>query len=387
VKFAISLKVGEQAVLTATDGENEVVVKSSEVCETSIKNPATEEIIKEQLGKLGSTIYELEKLDIASDENVFLRKSTLNQLRREATELLYEKGAVVYSRKEAGNIPLSRVFDFEKNKNDARAKISLKINHNNEIEFIDNMKVKRVYVPYNLDMEMAKTIEVEEKYLWIPNIVSKSEYALFDKNMKIYEGIFDGVCVNNPGSFYFFKENSNLKIHCGPFFNIINSFSAELLKGKGADSITFSIEANIRDMESIVRNSTLRTEIVSHAYAQLMVMKNCPMSMIKNCKNLQDCSKCEYRERFMLKDRKGAYFNIERENKLTHIYNSVPLTLIGKVFDFERAGIEFFFVDTKYLEDPEEIIDAMYCEINGVQTSNVLQENGFTRGHYLKNIL
>lgn len=387
VKFAISLKVGEQAVLTATDGENEVVVKSSEVCETSIKNPATEEIIKEQLGKLGSTIYELEKLDIASDENVFLRKSTLNQLRREATELLYEKGAVVYSRKEAGNILLSRVFDFEKNKNDARAKISLKINHNNEIEFIDNMKVKRVYVPYNLDMEMAKTIEVEEKYLWIPNIVSKSEYALFDKNMKIYEGIFDGVCVNNPGSFYFFKENSNLKIHCGPFFNIINSFSAELLKGKGAESITFSIEANIKDMESITRNSTLRTEIVSHAYAQLMVMKNCPMSMVKNCKNLQDCSKCEYREKIMLKDRKGVYFNIERENKLTHIYNSVPLTLIGKVYDFERAGIEFFFVDTKYLEDPEEIIDAMYCEINGVQTSNVLQENGFTRGHYLKNIL
>jgi putative protease len=118
-----------------------------------------------------------------------------------------------------------------------------------------------------------------------------------------------------------------------------------------------------------------------------MIMKNCPMSMVKNCKNLQDCSKCEYREKIMLKDRKGVYFNIERENKLTHIYNSVPLTLIGKVYDFERTGIELFFVDTKWLDDPEEIIDAMYCEINGVQTSNVLEENGFTRGHYLKNIL
>jgi len=109
--------------------------------------------------------------------------------------------------------------------------------------------------------------------------------------------------------------------------------------------------------------------------------------MLKNCKNLQDCDKCEYKNKFALKDRKEAYFNIEREDHLTHIYNSVPLTLIGKVSDFVKNNIEYFFIDTKWLEDPEEIIDALYCEINGVQTSNVLIENGFTRGHYLKNIL
>lgn len=387
INFAISLKIGEQAVLTAQMGNHKVVVKSEEVCETSIKNPATDEIINEQLGKLGSTIYELNHLDIIKDEDVFIRKSTLNQLRRDATDLLYEKGAVLYNREKINNIPFNTAFAFNENKKYVKPKISLKINSSEEAEFIDKVKVKRVYIPHNLDMNVVKNIEADEKYLWIPNIVSKAQYNVLKDNILLYDEIFDGVCVNNAGSFYFFKANSKLKLHCGPFFNIVNSFSVELLKDQGADGFAFSIEANIRDMESIVKNSSIHSEIVAHEYAQLMVMKNCPMSMLKNCKNLQDCDKCEYRKKYSLKDRKGVYFNIERENSLTHIYNSVPLTLIGKVNDFVKNNIEYFFIDTKWLEEPEEIIDALYCEINGVQTSNVLEENNFTRGHYLKNIL
>ncbi|MGB4438249.1 MAG: DUF3656 domain-containing protein, partial [Sedimentibacter sp.] len=366
---------------------HKVVVKSEEICETSIKNPATDELVTEQLGKLGSTIYELNNLEIIKDENVFIRKSTLNQLRRDATDMLYEKGAVRYNRENINNIPYNTVFSFVENEKDVKPKISLKINSNEEVELLDKVKIKRVYVPYDLNMDMVKNMEADEKYLWLPNIVSKSQYNVLKDNIKLYDEIFDGVCVNNVGSFYFFKENSNLKLHCGPFFNAINSFSAELLNEKGADGFTFSVESNIRDMESVVKNSSIKSEIVAHEYAQLMVMKNCPMSMLKNCKNLQDCEKCEYRNKFSLKDRKGMYFNIERENRLTHIYNSVPLTLIGKVNDFVRSNIEYFFIDTKWLEDPEEIIDALYCEINGVQTSNVLTESNFTRGHYLKNIL
>lgn len=386
INLSLSLKIGEPAILKASDGKNEVVVKSEELCETSLKNAVTEEMVKEQLNKLGNTIYEMNNLEISLDESVFVRKSTLNQLRRNATEILYSKGAVYYNRKKINNITRDEAFLYRE-KDEIQPKLSLKINSDDEIYLVDKVKVKRIYIPYDLNLDLVKNIDVDEKYLWIPNIISKTEHSLFNNNMKLYEEIFDGVCVNNVGSFYFFKENSKLKIHCGPFFNVINTFSANLLAERGAESITFSVEANIRDMESINKYSSVKTEIVAHEFVQLMVMKNCPMSLVKNCKNLQDCEKCNYRKSYALKDRKGVYFNVERKNRLTHIYNSVPLTLIGKVDDFVRANIEYFMVDTKWLDDAEEIVDAMYCEINGVQTSNVLKENSFTRGHYLKNIL
>ena len=384
ISLCIYLKIGEQAVLELSDGKNTVTVKSDEVCEISVKNPATDEIIKEQLSKLGNTIYELDRLKIEKDSGVFIRKSTLNQLRRDAVEILYEKCGRFYDRNDVPTLCYDDIFPFNK-KEDTSPKLSLKINSIDEIQYAES-KVKRLYVPYYLNMEDAKNIKAA-KYLWLPNIISKENYNVLKDNLDVYEKIFDGVCVNNVGSFYFFKKYSRLKIHCGPFFNIINTFSAELLKKKGADSFTFSVEANIRDMESIMKHTELSSEIVAHEYVQLMVMKNCPMSMLKNCKNLHDCEKCSYRNKYMLKDRKGVYFNIERDNRLTHIYNSVPLTLIGKTRDFVDENIEYFFVDTKFLNDAEEVIDTLYCEINGVRTSDILKENSFTRGHYLKNIL
>lgn len=387
INFDLTLKIGEEACLTATDGKNTVVVKSGEACETSLKNAATDEMIHEQLEKLGNSIYEFGSLNIQSQENVFIRKSTLNQLRRDAVDLLYKKGAVHYNRKESKDITRNEAFSFINADGDNQPKMSLKINENDEIYLADKLKVKRIYIPYNLNMDLVKNIDIKEKYLYLPNIVSKSQYNIYKNNMKLYEEIFDGVCVNNAGSFHYFRENSSLKLHCGPFFNIINTFSARLLEERGAEGFTFSVESNIRDMESVTKHTSIKTEIIAHEYVQLMVMKNCPMSMMKNCKNLQDCGACSHRNKYALKDRKGVYFNVERVNRLTHIYNSVPLTLIGKAKDFISANIEYFMVDTKWLDNPEEVIDALYCEINGVQTSGVLKENSFTRGHYLKNIL
>ena len=386
INFSIELKIGEQAVLKLSDGKNTIEVKSTEVCETSIKNNVTNEIIHEQLSKLGNTIYELNELKVEKDEGVFIRKSTLNQLRRDATEILYERCSRIYNRREIKPLTYNDIFTYNNEKNTS-PKLSLLINSIEELKYADNIKVKRLYVPYYLNMGKVKNVSIEEKYLWIPNIVSAANYKVLKENLKLYEDIFDGVCVNNVGSFYFFKKNSSLKLHCGPFLNIINTFSAELLKEKGARNFTFSVETNIRDMESMMKHTSLSSEIVAHEYVQLMVMKNCPMSILKNCKNLQDCEKCSYKNKYQLKDRKDVLFNIERQNKLTHIYNSVPLTLIGKVYDFVKTNIEHFLIDTKYLDDVEEIIDALYCEINGVNTPDVLQESKFTRGHYLKNIL
>lgn len=386
ISFNIELRIGHQAVLELFDGKNTIKVKSNEACESSLKNSVTDEIIREQLSKLGNSIYDLHELKIKKDQGVFIRKSTLNKLRRDAVEILYEKNAKTYDRKEIKNLSYNDVFPFRKGER-KHPKVSLKINSSQELAYLDKAKVKRLYFPYYLDVEDVRNIEVEEKYLWLPNILSEDNYKTLKDNINLYEEIFDGVCVNNVGSFQFFKENSKLKLHCGQYFNIINTFSTELLKDQGALGFTFSVEANIRDMENILRHTSLRSEVVAYQYVQLMVMKNCPMSMLRNCKNLQECENCSYSKNYQLKDRKGIHFNIERENELTHIYNSVPLTVFGKTDDFVKANVEYFFIDTKNIDEPEEIIDGLYCEINGMERSDILEENKFTRGHYLKNIL
>ncbi len=390
LSFVITLKAGEQAVLKASDSKNTIVVRSEEPCETSIKNLVTEEMIREQLGKLGNTIFELEELNILKEEkeeNVFIKKSTLNRLRRDAVRLLYEKGSICYNRPELKKITGKEVFSCNEIRKCIKPQLSLKINNENEVYLVDKLKVKRLYVPCDFDMELVKSINVGEKYLYLPNIVSEAQYGDFKKNMKLYEEIFDGVMVNNVGSFYFFRKNSRLKLHCGPFFNIVNSLSVKLLEEQGAEGFTFSVEANIKDMKSIMTHSSIKAEIVAHEYVQMMVMKNCPVSLIKGCKGHENCDTCKNRYKYALNDRKGAFFHMERKRGLTYIYNSVPLSILRRAEDFASLNIEYFLIDTKWVNNPREVIDALYREINGIETLNILKENSFTRGHYFKNTL
>ena len=392
IDLGIEIKIGNKIKLIAKDDNHEVIVYSDEIVEESIKNPVTKDIIEEQLNKLGNTVFKLNNLQIDFDENAFARKSTLNQLRREAVDKLYELKANVYKRNKVDRISKIELFNKAQREN-KKPTISFKINSVDDIKYIDNTKIGRVYVPYNLDVSSVINIKNVEKYLYIPNVVTEDTYDYLISNLKRYEDIFDGVCVNNIGTYRFFEKHSTLKIHCGYFFNVINTYNAIALQEKGANGITFSVEANIKDIESISEHTDIKTELVSYAYVQLMTMKNCPFSVVKGCKSSGNCSVCEYRTGYKLKDRINVNFNIEREteNKLTMLYNSVPLTTIGKTNEFLDYDINYYFIDSKWAEDIKSVIDVLDKEIKDKYVENdeydILKSNSFTRGHYFKNIL
>ncbi len=393
IDLSIEIKIGNKIKFLARDDKHEVIVYSDETVEESIKNPVTKVIIEEQLNKLGSTVFKLDRLEIDFDENAFARKSTLNQLRRDAVDRLYELNANVYNRKKIDRVSKYELFTKSKCRENVKPKISFKINSMDDLKYIDKTKIGRIYVPYNLELSNIKSIKDVEKFIYIPNIVNKDTYDYLLNNLKMYEDIFDGVCVNNVGTYRFFENHSKLKIHCGYFFNIINSYNAIALQEKGADGITFSVESNINDVESISEYTDIKTELVSYAYIQLMTMKNCPFSVIKGCKSSGNCNICEYKSGYKLKDRINVNFNIEREaeNKFSMLYNSVPLTTIGKTSEFLDYNINYYFIDIKWAEDIESVIDVLYKEINDKYVENdeydILKSNSFTRGHYFKNVL
>lgn len=419
IDISIEIKLGSMIKLTASDGKHEVTVYSDEIVEKSIKNPVTREIIEEQINKLGNTVFKLDNLQLSFDKDAFVGKSTLNQLRREAVDKLYELNANNYNRKNIEKISKKELLkSIEGSKKiDIKSKISLKINSENDLKHIEFSKIGRIYVPVHL-ISVFETLFCNnnanadvEKYLYIPNIVSEDMYKYLKENLKSYEQIFEGVCVNNIGTYKFFEEYSSLKIHCGYFFNIINSYNARLLQERGAEGICFSVESNIKNIESISEHTDMKIELVSYAYIQLMTMKNCPFSVLKGCKSQGNCSICEYRTGYQLKDRLNINFNIERgfgsndnlhseknslisnftDNKVSLLYNSVPLTTIGKTNEFLDYNIDYYFVDSKWVDDINPVIDVLYKEINEEYIENseydILKSNSFTRGHYFKNVL
>lgn len=382
----------EYAVLEIKDKKNIVKVYSEEKIEDSINNPISCETIKEQLEKLGNTIYTPGKIDIIADDNIYIKRSEINKLRRKAIDKLFNKSGVIHKGRKKININYTDTVAVNKKIN--LTEISLKISNKKELESVDLSKVGRLYLPIESDINVKKLKNVFRKdiYLWIPNIVNTKQYEFINNNIEMYQEIFDGVCVNNIGTFWFFNKNSNLKIHCGYFMNILNSYSVKLLEESGANGITYSIESNIKDIDKISKTTNIHTELAAFIYICVMTMKNCPLSLTKKCSENNNCSKCNIYDSINLIDRKGAKLNIEKTNYITKLYNSVPLSIIGKVNKFLESSINYYLIDSKWIDNVSMIVDTLYDELNNNKPDNLiykklLKENTFTRGHYFKNVL
>ncbi len=396
VNFSIDIKLGEKIRLVGSDDKNTACFDSDEIVDISINNPITEKMIIEQLSKFGNSIFKLGEINVNCADNAFVKKSTLNKLRRDVLDELYEKRSIFHNREKVEILSDREVFSvFDKNseKKASIPKISLKINSTDDLNYVDD-KIDRLYVPVTLYKEDLTYAKDKEKFIYLNNIVSESTYEILLKNKEFIENNFNGVCVNNVGSFDFFSKNFNLDIHCGNLFNIINSFSAKFIEEKGSSGFTFSQEVNIRDIESICKNTKLTTEVTAYAFTQLMAMKNCPFSELKKCNNQINCDGCKYKTKYKLKDRLGIKFNIKREDGTSFMYNSVPLSIIGKTNEFLKYDIDYYMIDSIWSAEVKTAIDALYFEIRNCENSSnskdvkiITGENKFTRGHFFKSVL
>jgi putative protease len=83
-------------------GKPHVIVKTDVALGAATNRPVTVEHLREQLGRLGNTPYELADVELQTEGQPFAPASLLNRLRREAVDLLQQKQA---SRDREGAVP------------------------------------------------------------------------------------------------------------------------------------------------------------------------------------------------------------------------------------------------------------------------------------------
>ncbi len=86
----LEARLNQPLFLKINDGTNKVIVTGN-IVEKSITSPISSDRIKEQLNKLGNTIYEFANLELINDRNIFISIKELNDLKNKAINLLNEK--------------------------------------------------------------------------------------------------------------------------------------------------------------------------------------------------------------------------------------------------------------------------------------------------------
>lgn len=374
-KFPIRMKfvahIGQEMILQVRDFDNNYVVVTGNIVEKALNSPTKLEKIQTQLLKLNTTYYRCENVKIDADEEIIISLSQINELRRQAIELLNQKRSQWYHR------TLSPMQDLPELPYIAKKQVSLNVSVKNiyQLEAVAKFPIGIVYY------EDIDTYFIAKKQY--PNLHLVLSLPRIDMNHRPIIPVSE-VMVQQFGDIINYK---NKILHGGLYLNIANTATLETLVQFPFDTLTISLELNKNRLMQMIdafkqKHGFLpNLEMVMYGRYQTMVMKHCFIS--KELKmNRMHCGMCKNKKLSLL-DRRGYIFPIltDKDCNVT-IYNSKITHLIDSIDEVLAMGISQIRLDFS-VENPQEVERVCQAYLAKMNHEDVdLKLFDVTYGHY-----
>ena len=322
------LIANERASITVTHNGKSVSVYG-DIVENAINAPMSEQDIIKSLSKLGSTPFVAGKIELEKGDNIMIRVSSLNALRREAIDALLGKREA----KEVDYVSKKCTKPSEK----IRSAVFCQMGQipENAKELFD-----RIFVPvyYYADGE-----KMGANGICMPPIILDSEWKDTIELLEMARELgAKYALVTNIGQLRVVKELGFIPV-ADLRFNVFNSHTIEALSSLGIEDIILSPELSLpqaRDMSGY----------------SLIVYGKFPVMTTFKClfKDKTHCKQCSG----YITDRTGAKMYCDSEyGHHTIIYNSVPVYMADKIEQIKNHSWHFIFTDES-AEECYEIIEA-----------------------------
>lgn len=376
--------VGEKPWLEVSLDEKTVKVVGPEPLTEAKTAPASEESVRVQLDRLGDTPFYWQGLALEVGEQVYIAKSVLNALRREAVEkLIYEKREQLpainwqlptYPRAEALQLTAS-VMTKE--------------------QFCDLAleELARVYVPLTiLDEPIAQAAKRAGTALWgtLPPVMETPQLEAMMAKVETWRTSLAGVEASDLGSFARLRE-LGVPVQAAAALHIFNPWAAEFFAHQGAVGYVASRELNGKEWAELCQHSRLPGEVIVYGFAPGMVMRSCPAAAKKGCLDDSHCATCTYWKGHVLTDEKGESFPFYRRDGLTVITNAHPLFLADDMKAMAQSGWAYarleFTMETEVRPIQEGYLAALKGQVDENFKRKLERTYGrLTRGHYRRGV-
>lgn len=391
----ISIKLDSYPELRLIDkNENIVTVQGDKLVEKALKVALSEEKIETQIKKLGNTPYEIDQLKINLDEGVSMPISLINQMRREAIELLDNARISVKGRMYKDNDIKYSPKIYSRNA-DNKSKIRVKVNNIEALKSILNLDIDMIYYEDVSTIEQAMTMANANNKKLIysaPRIVRNREYKRLEKSDEYCK---DHVQISALGQVKYYKENSeSVKFDVDYYLNPFNSETINNYKKEGAETVCISQELNLHEIKETTQYTDLEIETVAYGYIPMMLSEYCPMGVVaRSCKKDKRCANCK-ESKYVLRDFKGEEYRVSQDIFCrSTIYNSSANCLINNLDELSEAGINIFRLDFTH-ETPELIekitesfIDVIENDfVADAKSLEVFEDMDTTLGHLYKGV-
>jgi len=419
----LSGHVGEKLRMDVMGSQREVTVYSVSDAQTALKRPLTWEYAFKQFGRLGTTPFWLDKLELEVDEGIMLPVSDLNEMRRLAVEeLLQEATRPTVDRHTYGvRIERWKQRQAEERANlimSASPQVSVAVSDIETLHAALKAGANRVLIGgehwrsrrgFSLE-EIRKSFENCRAHgidcAWrLPRILNQaqSESLLSDLNKAAGWAEKPKLMISNLGELEIMRSvDVDWPFELDYSINVFNEASLAYFLRLGAKGVTLSPELHHEQLAHLARWQGV--ELLAFGDLEMMVSEYCPVGATLGGKKGQHCAGTCVQEPHYLRDRMRYDFPVETDQECRmHLFNVKILNLYEELAQIQRMGFSTIRLQLTR-ETPaqvERIVrlfveawDKAYeggkkssCTSEGMGDLASLFPDGFTKGHFFRGVL
>ena len=360
-----------------------------EVAQEALTKPMDKTRIEKQMRKTGNTEFEFEKLQIDSQDNVFVPLQSLNDLRRRGLEDLQSAILQTFQRD-----TVEKVKCENKKTKEYRREISFYACVEQEEQWeavLESDFIERIYLDCNLldkvweNSKLDKYILAAKKrgkeiFFVMPHIFRKKTRKIYEEYYQmLFSCDWDGVMIRNYESYQFLREHHYEKmIVTDSHLYQFNRYAKMFWLSEGVSGTTASLELNVKELQEVGME---QSEIVVYGHAPMMISAQCIQKTLNGCHKTKTQLKMKdrYRKEFVIKNLCDYCYNI--------IYNSSPTVLLDQrkeLLELVPKAMRLHFT----IEGKETVKHIIRLYQSVFQEGKELEELDFefTRGHFKRGI-
>lgn len=332
----LKLKIGSPAVLKVTSDGYSYSAESSEPVQPALKQPLSEERIRDQINKTGNSKFYFNKLIITMEQGIFMPVQQLSKLRRDAFEglenqILSDFDRNIFKTPDAGFCNILSNTEQEALRGNG---ISVYAETEEQLQavkcFVNSTgaKLKRIYLGTGVltGADQYGILRVQdiihffknndiEIFASLPYVLRSTEYPVLNELFNKAEQLnADGFLIRNCGEFQFLREHGfDKRMILDHNLYVFNQYASAFWKALGICEFTAPLEL---DEDEMMYFNCDKVEIEVYGAEPVMVSAQCLFKTADNCRKAFQIS--------TLTDRKGEHFPVRAHCDFCYnvIYNS-----------------------------------------------------------------
>lgn len=405
-------KLGEPFYLEAVDENGySAQVQSDFIVEKALKRAMDRQAVEKQMNRLGTTIYELRRLDCIIDDNVIVPMSVMNDARRILVEKLMTLRLKAYERPQSvvrDNAVWQKDFILNNEEikkpelvvaTDTLEKVRSAADSGADIVLFGGDSYQHEYISPDMYRQAVQICQERRCKIAFgtPRIMRDNEQTAFTKWLEHIQDLsIDAIYAHSLAQMYLIRKAGNIPIWADYSFNTYNDATINFLADYNIQGATVSPELNFKQIKTLANASPLPLECLVHGNMELMVSEYCVLGSFMGNLDKGSCTKPCEKNKYWLCDRKNEKFPIVTD-QFCHMYllNGKELNMLAHLPEFTVSRIERVRIDGRYMTNKELAkFTKLYKEvlIEGKNHVALMPENiakyetNITRGHYFRGV-